>query len=96
MLSHNRISIVNSLCPIATIIFALLAIPLGCRGERGSRARSFLFSALIVGGYYYIGRAAELQARHGDFPVLLAAWLPNLIGSGCARYSLLSIQARAV
>ena len=66
--------------PVATIIFALLAIPLGCRGERGSRARSFLFSALIVGGYYYIGRAAELQARHGDFPVLLAAWLPNLIG----------------
>ena len=66
--------------PIATIIFALLAIPLGCRSEPGSRARSFLVSALIVGGYYYIGRAAELQARHGDFPVLLAAWLPNLLG----------------
>jgi LPS export ABC transporter permease LptF len=66
--------------PIATIIFALLAVPLGCRREPGSRARSFLVSALIVGGYYYIGRAAELQARHADFPVLLAPWLANLMG----------------
>jgi len=66
--------------PVATIIFALLAVPLGCRREPGARARSFLVSALIVGGYYYIGRAAELQARHADFPALLAPWLPNLIG----------------
>ena len=82
--------------PIATIIFALLAIPLGCRSEPGSRARSFLVSALIVGGYYYIGRAAELQARHGDFPVLLAAWLPNLIGLAALAVLSYRFKARAV
>jgi len=82
--------------PLATIIFALLAIPLGCRSEPGSRARSFLVSALIVGGYYYIGRAAELQARHGDFPVVLAAWLPNLIGLVALAVLSYRFKARAV
>lgn len=66
--------------PLATLIFALLAIPLGCNRAPGSRARSFLLSALIVGGYYYIGRAAELQARNAEFPAELAPWLPNIIG----------------
>ena len=34
--------------PVATVIFALLAVPLGCRREPGSRARSFLISALVL------------------------------------------------
>ena len=48
--------------------------------RRGARARGFLISTVLVGAYYYIGRAAELQARNGDFPAVLAAWLPDLLG----------------
>jgi lipopolysaccharide export system permease protein len=66
--------------PIATIIFAVLAVPLACRRTGGARARGFLYSAGIVGAYYYIGRAAELSARSGGFPPHLAAWVPNAIG----------------
>ena len=66
--------------PLATIIFALLAVPLGCHRGGGARARGFLISTVLVGAYYYIGRAAELQARNGDFPAVLAAWLPDLLG----------------
>lgn len=65
--------------PMATIIFALLAVPLAS-GAGPSRARGFLIGAGIVGAYYYIGRAAEMAARSGTFPATLAAWVPNLIG----------------
>ena len=74
--------------PIAVIIFALLAVPIGCQRGSGARARSFLFSTALVGGYYYIGRAAELQARHGDFPPVVAAWVPNLLGLAALAYML--------
>jgi lipopolysaccharide export LptBFGC system permease protein LptF len=66
--------------PVATLLFALLAVPLAARSLGGARARGFLYSAGIVGTYYYLGRAVELAARKGSFDPLLAAWLPNLIG----------------
>lgn len=72
---HRKVAL-----PLATIIFALLAVPLACRATSGARARGFLYSAGIVAAYYYIGRAAELSARAGGMPAALAAWLPNLCG----------------
>ena len=66
--------------PVATLLFALLAVPLAARPLGGARARGFLYSAGIVGAYYYLGRAVELAARRDSFDPTLAAWLPNLIG----------------
>jgi lipopolysaccharide export system permease protein len=66
--------------PLATLIFSLLAVPLACRSGGGARARGFLYSAGIIGAYYYLGRAAELAARNGTYPPVLAAWTPNLVG----------------
>jgi lipopolysaccharide export system permease protein len=65
--------------PLATVVFALLAVPLAMRSTGGARARSFLYSAAIVGVYYYLGRAFELLARRGMFSLHLAAWMPNLV-----------------
>ncbi len=65
---------------VATLIFALLAVPLGLGTQGSARARGFLFCLVIVLGYYYIGRASELAARFGSFDPVLAAWLPNIIG----------------
>lgn len=66
--------------PVATIIFAVLAVPLACQRTGGARARSFLYSSAIVGCYYYLGRAMELYARGGRLDPGFAAWLPNIIG----------------
>jgi LPS export ABC transporter permease LptF len=66
--------------PLATLIFSLLAVPLALRATSGARARGLLYSAGIVGIYYYLGRAVELAAREGNYPALLAAWTPNLLG----------------
>ena len=63
-----------------SLLFALLAVPLAARPKGGARARGFLYSAGIVGAYYYLGRAVELAARRNSFDPMLAAWLPNLIG----------------
>ena len=67
--------------PLASVVFSLLAVPLGLRPSSAARARGLLWSTGIVAGYYYIGRAAELAARGGKFPPVLAAWLPNLLGA---------------
>ena len=72
---HRKIAL-----PIATLVFALLAVPLAVGGTSSARARGFLYSAGIVGTYYYLGRAVEMAARTGNFPALLAAWVPDIIG----------------
>lgn len=82
--------------PLATIIFALIAVPLGCHRGGGARARGFLISAVLVGAYYYIGRAVELQARHGDFPPVLAAWLPDILGCVGLIFLLVRFKRRAI
>ena len=82
--------------PLATIIFSLLAVPLACRAGGGARARGFLFSAGIIGGYYYLGRAAELAARAGNYNPVLAAWTPNLVGVVGLALLLLRLKRRAV
>ncbi len=78
--------------PLATIIFALLAVPLASAGGSGARARGFLYSVGIIAAYYYIGRATELAARSGSFPPDLAAWVPNLIGLAILSVMLLRYQ----
>jgi lipopolysaccharide export system permease protein len=82
--------------PLATIIFALLAVPLAVRATGGARARGFLYSAGIVGAYYYVGRAAELAARGGRFDPTVAAWLPNLLGLIVVILMLYRLPRRAV
>ncbi|RYF09985.1 MAG: YjgP/YjgQ family permease [Deltaproteobacteria bacterium] len=67
--------------PLASVVFSLLAVPLGLRPSSAARARGLLWSTAIVASYYYLGRAAELAARSGQFPPVLAAWLPNLCGA---------------
>lgn len=64
--------------PLAALLFVCLAVPLGSNPAAGGRARSFLYSAAIITGYYYLGRALELEARALKFPAVLAAWSPNL------------------
>lgn len=88
---HRKIAV-----PLATIIFALLAVPLGCASVSGARARGFLLSSGIVGAYYYIGRAAELSARTGSISPILAAWLPNLLGTVALIFLLWRFRRSAV
>ncbi len=82
--------------PLATIIFALLAVPLACRATGGARARGFLYSAAIIGAYYYLGRACELLARSGEYNAVLAAWTSNLVGLAALAILLVRFKRSAV
>jgi lipopolysaccharide export system permease protein len=82
--------------PFATLIFALLAVPLAMRSTSGARARSFLYSAAIVGVYYYLGRAFELLAREDRFPFDLAAWMPNLLALVAVAVLIVRMPRRAM
>ncbi|MBN1961303.1 MAG: LptF/LptG family permease [Deltaproteobacteria bacterium] len=82
--------------PLATIIFSLLAVTLAARTGGGARARGFLYSAGIIGSYYYIGRAAELSARAGHLDPFFAAWIPNIIGAIALIIMLVRFKRRAV
>jgi lipopolysaccharide export system permease protein len=82
--------------PLATIIFSLLAVPVACRTGGGARARGFLYSAGIIGGYYYLGRAVELAARAGRYDPILAAWTPNIVGMVALVFMLVRFGRRAI
>ncbi len=68
--------------PVATMIFTMLAVPIGILIGRRGRGAGIVVLLTMVAGYYYIGRAAELSARALHFDPLMAAWLPNLVGIG--------------
>lgn len=87
---HRKLAV-----PLATVIFALLAVPLACSGTGGARARGFLWSTAIVGIYYYVGRSLEIAARSGRFPPLAAAWLPNALGLLALVVLLVRLRRRA-
>jgi lipopolysaccharide export system permease protein len=64
--------------PFAALLFAVVALPLGCRDAPGARGRGVLFSTAAIAGYYYVSRGLETWARHGKLPPLAAAWGANL------------------
>lgn len=67
--------------PLATLIFALLAVPLAMQSRGSARAWGFLAGALLVAAYYYVGRGLELSARGGGVSPAVAAWTPNALGA---------------
>ncbi len=64
--------------PTASLVFALLALPLGVGSRSGGRGRGFVLSVAVVLLYYVIGNNGEILAREGRLPVWLGMWLPNI------------------
>jgi len=71
---HRRLSV-----PVASLVFALLALPLGVGSRSGGRGRGFVLSVAVVLLYYVIGNNGEIFAREGRVPVWLGMWLPNIV-----------------
>jgi len=64
--------------PIACLVFALVAIPLGARARRGGRSAGFVIAALLVCGYYGIFVLGVGLARGGAIAPWLGIWAANL------------------
>ncbi|NCO69464.1 MAG: LptF/LptG family permease, partial [Acidobacteria bacterium] len=72
--AHKRLAI-----PAAALAFAVVGFPLGVRNRRVGRGSALTASVGLVVAYYILLNIGETLATEGRVPVLLCAWIPNLI-----------------
>ncbi len=71
---HRRLAF-----PLACLVFALAAIPLGARARRGGRSAALIIALLLVCGYYGVFVVGLGLARQGDLPPWLGIWAANIL-----------------
>ena len=66
--------------PVASFVFALIGTPLGLQPNRSSSSIGLGISIIIIFVYYTIMTIFTALGQGGALPVVLAAWIPNIIG----------------
>jgi len=71
---HSRFAL-----PFASLVFAVLAVPLGIQNRRSGKSAGFSISIGILLMYYILFALLRTLAERGVLPPVLALWLPNLV-----------------
>ncbi|NVN93421.1 MAG: LPS export ABC transporter permease LptF [Desulfuromonadales bacterium] len=71
---HSRYAL-----PFASIVFAILAVPLGLQNRRSAKSSGFAISIGVLLLYYILFSLMGTLAEKGTFSMALALWLPNAI-----------------
>lgn len=79
--------------PLTSLIFALLAAPLGIRPYRSSSSVGLGLSILVIFLYWIVGRYTWSLAVQGNLTAAAGAFAPNIIGL-VAAYVLLRRAAK--
>lgn len=74
---HQKLSV-----PFASLVFAMVGVPLGLRPNRSSGSLGLGFSILIIFIYYIAMFVFMALGQSGYLPPLVAAWMPNLLTGG--------------
>jgi len=74
--------------PFASLVFTLLAMPLGIRSQRSSSGAGFGISILIVFGFYVVTTVCLAVGRTTPSLALTMAWLPNVLFFGAGLWLL--------
>ena len=82
--SKNRLKIQSELqsrftFPVASLVFALLAVPLGIQNRRAGKSGGFTISISIILSYYVLMSVARTLAERGAAPPAVALWVPNMV-----------------
>jgi LPS export ABC transporter permease LptF/LPS export ABC transporter permease LptG len=72
--AHRRLAL-----PFASLVFALLALPLGVSRVRSGKGAGFALSLGIVLAYWMVFTVGLEQAREGRVPVALGVWSANIL-----------------
>ena len=72
--------------PMASLIFAMVGVPLGMQPNRRSSSAGFALSVIIIFIYYAGMVMATAFGRGGALPPMLAVWLPNIISGAVGLY----------
>jgi lipopolysaccharide export system permease protein len=74
--------------PFASLVFAVVAVPLGMQSRRSGKSAGYATSIGILLVYYVVQALLRALADKGNFPPALAMWLPNIIFMGLGWYLL--------
>ena len=66
--------------PMASLIFALVGVPLGLQPTRNSSSAGFAMSVIIIFFYYALMTMANAIGMSGALSPMLAVWIPNIVG----------------
>ena len=66
--------------PMASLIFALVGVPLGLQPTRNRSSAGFAMSVIIIFFYYALMTMANAIGRSGALSPMLAVWIPNVVG----------------
>lgn len=82
--------------PFASLVFAILAVPLGIQNRRSGKSGGFTVSIVIILAYYVLMSVVRTLAERGDVPPAVALWIPNLIFFclGCFFLRMASLEKR--
>ena len=99
--AKNRLKMVAELhsrftFPFASLVFAILAVPLGIQNRRSGKSSGFTVSIVIIFAYYVLMSVVRTLAEKGGFFPAVALWIPNLIflGIGCFFLRMASMEKR--
>ena len=65
--------------PFASLVFAILAVPLGIQNRRSGKSGGFTVSMAIILAYYVLTSVVRMLSEKGTVPPAVALWLPNFI-----------------
>lgn len=65
--------------PFASLVFAILAVPLGMQNRRSGKSGGFTISIAVILSYYVLMSVVRTLAERGVVPPAIALWIPNLI-----------------
>lgn len=74
--------------PFASLVFAVVAVPLGIQNRRSGKSAGFSVSIGILLTYYVLLSFLRTLAERGTLPAGLALWLPNMILLAAGLYCL--------
>jgi lipopolysaccharide export system permease protein len=68
--------------PFASLVFAVVAVPLGMQNRRSGKSAGFATSIGILLAYYVVQSLLRTLAEKGVLPPFVALWLPNMLFLG--------------
>jgi LPS export ABC transporter permease LptF/LPS export ABC transporter permease LptG len=71
---HTRLAF-----PVACIVFALVAVPLGAQPRRGGRAAGSLLAVVLIASYYLLLIVGAGLARHATVSPAAGVWIANAL-----------------
>jgi lipopolysaccharide export system permease protein len=75
--------------PFVCLVFGLAGSTLGIRPQRAGRGTSFAISIVIIFTYYLLSFICDSMGQLEVLPLVLAAWLPTLVGLAAGLWLLI-------